>query len=109
MGVPIQPLARGFVMVDGTGSPQTSPISAAASEAAIVVPAVSAGVVPFRMHVHAPSASVTLRKVSGGASGGTFTIPAGTVFTIPCKAGDTIYINRAVSTTIEFLFETYGS
>ena len=109
MGVPILPLARGFLMVDGTGSPQTSPIAAAASEASIVVPAITSTSVPFRLQVHAPSASVTLRKVSGGASGGTFTIPAGTVFAIPCKSGDTIYINRAVSTTIEFLFETYGS
>lgn len=109
MPVPVQPLARAFLMVDGTGSPQTSPIADGTSEAVIVVPAVSAGVVPFRMHVHAPSANVTLRKVSGGASGGTFTIPAGSVFTIPCKAGDTVYIGRPVTTTLEFLFEVYGS
>lgn len=109
MPVPIQALARSFLMVDGTGSPQTSPIAAAANQAVIVVPTSTTANVCFRLNVYLPSASGTLRKISGGASGGTFTIPAATVFSIPCKSGDSIFINRAVSTTIEFLFETYGS
>jgi hypothetical protein len=105
MSTPIQPLARSFTMVDGTGSPQTSPISSAANEAAIVVPSVSSTSAVFRLNVYLPSNPGTLRKVTGGATGGTCTIPQATWFAIPCKAGDTIYINRASATTIEFLFE----
>jgi hypothetical protein len=105
MSNPIQPLARGFTMVDGTGSPQTSPISSAANQASIVVPTTSSSSHCFRLHVYLPSNPGTLRKVSGGATGGTCTIPAATWFTIPVTPGDTIYINRGSATTIEFLFE----
>jgi hypothetical protein len=103
MGTPIQPLARRFTMVDATGSPQTSPIASGTSEAVIVCPAESTGV--FRLNVYAASNAVKLRKVSGGATGGTVTIPAATWFSIPIKAGDTVYIGRASATELEFLFE----
>lgn len=99
-GDPI-PVATGFVMVDNSASPKTSPVTADASETSLKFPANA-----IRLYVYAPDADVTLRKVAGGATGGTFTIPAATVWSIPGVAGDTIYINRASSTALEFCFDT---
>lgn len=106
MGNPIQPLARGFTMIDASGSPKTSPVASAGSdEVSIVVPASSSSTHLFRLNVYAPSFAITLRKIAGGATGGTCTIPQATWFSIPCVPGDTLYFARTTATTIEFLFE----
>lgn len=96
---PIQQ-ATGFLLVDGTATPQVSPIAAGTTELALIAPANAISV-----SIKCLSADAKLRKVAGGATGGIFTITQNIDFDVGCKPGDTIYIGRPVSTSVEFAFD----
>lgn len=98
--ISIQDFPGAFTMTDASTVPQESPIGSGTSEVALVWPSGA-----IRLQVYAPSNAVTLRKVAGGASGGVFTIPVTTVFSIAGKPGDTTYIARGSATALDFKFD----
>ena len=82
-----------------TIAPTTSPISAGTDEVNLVVPANAT-----ELEVYC-SAVFTLRKVAGGATLGTWSLQATTIIKIACQPGDTIYIMRTNSGTLNFRFK----
>lgn len=91
--------STGAVAGTMTIAPTTSPISAGADEVPLVVPANAT-----ELEVYC-SAVFTLRKVAGGATLGTWSLQATTIIKIAVQPGDTIYIMRTNSGTLNFRFK----
>lgn len=91
-------MAQRWVSTDASATPKTSPISAGTSEQALKAPATG---YRYNLYVYAASAAVTARTTAGSDTA-SFTIPQATWFAIPTVGGETTYIARPVSTTLDF-------
>lgn len=80
-----------------------SPMPAATGQIALVFPRGAVHLVVMPGTVDA-----TLRKISGGATAGTFTLKTGVANGVNGVEGDTVYVQRTSSTTLDFAFDIMG-
>lgn len=86
----------GFQVVDGAGSPVTSPVGSAGTDVTLTAPALAAWLL-----VKGETNGLRLKDGSGNY----YSINSGQDFGIPCKPGDTITLGRPVATAVSFAFQ----
>ena len=83
-----------FTLSDGTGTPQTSPITTNTTDVALIFPAHAC-----QLMIKVTTSDATVKQGSA-----TYLIPANTDFIIPGVPGDTVTIGRTTTTTVNFMF-----
>ena len=88
--------------VTGTGTPVNtdSVLATGTSDEVVLVAPAGAG----ELEIYC-SGVITRRKVSGGATKGTWSIQATTIIKIACQQGDKIFLFRTNASTINFRFK----
>lgn len=85
---------KSYVMTDATGTPITSPVASGTSDVTLVAPA---GAVCVGIHVAQADATIKIDTT-------TALLPNGSYFYLPCRAGDSIVIDRGTATAVQFIF-----